>query len=152
MSDNKGITMTSLIIYVLGMVIAVSIIATLTSFFYKNVNVGNISKDTTQYTQFSNIFSKEIERKNNKVVDCKTTEEDGNKISYIIFSSGNQYTYKSQNKSVYKNKVRICQNIENCEFSYTFVDSIYSVKVEFKTDIIDMTGNNAITYNLKNDK
>lgn len=152
MSDNKGITMTSLIIYVLGMVIAVSIIATLTSFFYKNVNVGNISKDTTQYTQFSNIFSKEIERKNNKVVDCKTTEEDGNKISYIIFSSGNQYTYKSQNKSVYKNKVRICQNVENCEFSYTFTDSIYSVKVEFKTDIIDMTGNNAITYNLKNDK
>lgn len=152
MSDNKGITMTSLIIYVLGMVIAVSIIATLTSFFYKNVNVGNISKDTTQYTQFSNIFSKEIERKNNKVVDCKTTEEDGNKISYIIFSSGNQYTYKSQNKSVYKNKVRICQNVENCEFSYTFTDSIYSVKVEFKTDIINMTGNNAITYNLKNDK
>ena len=152
MSDNKGITMTSLIIYVLGMVIAVSIIATLTSFFYKNVNVGNISKDTTQYTQFSNIFSKEIERKNNKVIDCKTTEEDGNKISYIIFSSGNQYTYKSQNKSVYKNKVRICQNVENCEFSYTFTDSIYSVKVEFKTDIINMTGNNAITYNLKNDK
>lgn len=152
MSDNKGITMTSLIIYVLGMVIAVSIIATLTSFFYKNVNVGNISKDTTQYTQFSNIFSKEIERKNNKVIDCKTTEEDGNKISYIIFSSGNQYTYKSENKSVYKNKVRICQNVENCEFSYTFTDSIYSVKVEFKTDIIDMTGNNAITYNLKNDK
>ena len=62
MKNNKGITLTSLIIYVTGMMIVVVTIATLTSFFYKNVNVGNISKDTTQYTQFSNIFSKQGSR------------------------------------------------------------------------------------------
>ena len=152
MSNNKGITMTSLLIYVLGMVIAVSIIATLTSFFYKNVNVGNINNDTTQYTKFSNIFSKEIERKNNEIIECKTTGKDENKISYIIFSSGNQYMYKAENKSIYKNKVKICQGVENCEFSYTYKDSSYLVKVEFKTNIIDMIGNNAIVYNLKNGK
>lgn len=152
MANNKGITMTSLIIYVLGMVIAVSIIATLTSFFYKNVNVGSINNETTQYTKFSNIFSKEIERKNNQIIECNTTGKEENKISYIIFSSGNQYTYKSENKSIYKNKIKICQGVENCEFSYNFKDSIYSVKVEFKTNIIDMTGNNAIVYNLKNGK
>ena len=129
MSNNKGITMTSLLIYVLGMVIAVSIIATLTSFFYKNVNVGNINNDTTQYTKFSNIFSKEIERKNNEIIECKTTGKDENKISYIIFSSGNQYMYKAENKSIYKNKVKICQGVENCEFSYTYKDSSYLVKV-----------------------
>lgn len=152
MSNNKGITMTSLIIYVMGMVFAICIIASLTSFFYKNVNVENINKDTTQYTKFSNIFSKEIERKNNKVIACNTTEEDGNMMSYIVFSSGNQYTYKSENKALYKNKVKICQDVESCKFSYTYTGLIYSVKVEFKTNIIDMTGNNAITYNLKNDE
>ena len=37
MKDSKGITLTSLIIYIIGMLIVVSIISTLTSFFYKNV-------------------------------------------------------------------------------------------------------------------
>ena len=152
MKDNRGITLTSLIIYVIGMVIVVSLIATLTTFFYKNVNVDNISKDTTQYTKFSNLFLKEINKKDNNVIECKTIEEDGQKVSYIIFSDGNQYTYKAENKTVYKNKVKICKDVEKCEFSYTFVDSIYLVKVEFKTDIIDMTGKNAIIYNLKNGK
>ena len=65
MKNNRGITLTSLIIYVIGMVIVVSLIATLTTFFYKNVNVDNISKDTTQYTKFSNLFLKEINKKDN---------------------------------------------------------------------------------------
>ena len=148
MSNNKGITMTSLLIYVLGMVIAVSIIATLTSFFYKNVNVGNINNDTTQYTKFSIIFSKEIERKNNEIIECKTTGKDENKISYIIFSSGNQYTFMGKNNAIYKNNVKICQNIDNCDFTYKYVDSKYAITVNFKTDGIDLTGTNAITYNL----
>ena len=131
MKDNRGITLTSLIIYVIGMVIVVSLIATLTTFFYKNVNVDNISKDTTQYTKFSNLFLDEINKKDNDIVECKTTEEDGQKISYIIFSDGNQYTYKAENKSVYKNKIKICKDVEECEFSYIYIDSTYQIKINF---------------------
>ena len=36
MKNNKGVTLTSLIIYVIGMTIVVATIATLTSFFYKS--------------------------------------------------------------------------------------------------------------------
>ena len=147
MKNNRGITLTSLIIYVIGMVIVVSLIATLTTFFYKNVNVDNISKDTTQYTKFSNLFLDEINKKDNDIVECKTTEQ---KISYIIFSDGNQYTYKAENKSVYKNKIKICKDVEECEFSYIYVDSIYQIKINFKTSSVNMTGDNAISYNMKN--
>lgn len=148
MRSNKAITLTSLIIYVIGMVIVVSTIATITSFFYKNIDIENINDDsTTQYTKFLSIFSDEINKGNNRVVDCKITEENGEKISYIIFTSGNQYTFK--NKSIYRNKIKICDNIDDCDFSYTFVDSKYNIKVNYKSTNIDMTGDNAIVYILK---
>ena len=150
MKNNRGITLTSLIIYVICMVIVVSLIATLTTFFYKNVNVDNISKDTTQYTKFSNLFLDEINKKDNEIVECKTTEEDGQKISYIIFSDGNQYTYKAENKSVYKNKIKICKDVEECEFSYIYIDSTYQIKINFKTSSVNMTGDNAMVYSMKN--
>ena len=150
MKDSKGITLTSLIIYVIGMLIVVSIISTLTSFFYKNVNIGNINNDTTQFTKFSSIFSDEINRVNNSVLECRVLEENGFKVSYIIFSSGNQYTFKSENKAIYKNKVKICENVDNCEFSYTFIDSKYNITVNFKAGNIDMTEKNAIVYSISN--
>lgn len=149
MKNNRGITLTSLIIYLIGMVIVIGIIATLTSFFYKNINIQDIYYDTTtQYTKFSSIFSDEINTENNFVIDCKTSMDNGIKISYIIFSSGNQYTFNSENNSIYKNKIKICENVDDCDFSYSFIDSKYSIKVSFKDKSIDMTGDNAIVYNL----
>lgn len=145
MKNNNGITLTSLIIYIIGMTIMVATIATLTSFFYKNINVGNINTDTTQYTKFSSIFSEEINRKNNKVIECK---EFTNGISYIIFSSGNQYTFNENSKAIYKNNIKICENVEECKFSYTFVDSKYKITVSFKSGSINMTEDDAITYSL----
>lgn len=145
MKNNKGITLTSLIIYVIGMTIMVSTIATLTSFFYKNIDVADINNDTTQYTKFSSVLSEEINRENNSVINCKSLAEG---VSYIIFSSGNQYTFNEKSKSIYKNNIKICDNVEMCDFSYTFIDSKYKITVNFKTSSIDMSGNNAITYTL----
>lgn len=151
MRNNKGITLTSIIIYIIGMTIALATIATLTSFFYRNVNIEEMSDDSaTQYTKFSSIFTEEINRESNSVVDSKilTDEEGETKESYIIFSSGNQYTFKKENQSIYKNNIKICGNIETCDFSYIFVDSSYKIKVNLKTKNIDMTGENAVTYTM----
>lgn len=145
MKKDKGITLISLIIYVIGMTIMVATIVTLTSFFYKNIDVGEINSDTTQYTKFSSVFSEEINKENNSVIDCKELL-DG--VSYIIFSSQNQYTFNEESKAIYKNNVKICDNVDMCEFSYTFVDSQYKIKVSFKTSTIDMSGTNAIVYSL----
>lgn len=145
MKSNKGVTLTSLIIYVIGMTIMVSIIATLTSFFYKNIDIGDINSNTTQYTKFTSILSEEVNKKNNSVIDCQSLTYG---VSYIVFSSGNQYTFNQKSKSVYRNNVKICDNIDTCDFSYTYIDSKYKIKVSFKTANIDMTGSNSIVYNL----
>ena len=69
-------------------------------------------------------------------------------ISYIVFSSGNQYTFDENSKSIYKNNLKICENVDICDFSYTFVDSRYKIKVNFKTSNIEMLEDNAMIYNL----
>ncbi len=153
MKNNRGITLTSLIIYIIGMLIVIATIATLTSFFYRNVDINELERlSTEQFTEFSSIFSKEINKKNNKVIECKTNIEviDGNdyKISYIIFSSGNQYTYKQESNTIYKNNIKVCTGIEDCDFSYKFINSIYQIKVNFKTANLNMTGENAVNYSM----
>lgn len=145
MKNNKGITMISLITYIMGLTIVLALIATLTTFFFKNISAKDLNSDTTQYTKFSSIFLEEINNKNNSVIECKSLN---NGVSYIIFSSGNQYTFNANSKCIYKNKIKICENVETCDFSYTFVDSKYKIKVNFKTSNIDMTGENGIIYNL----
>lgn len=148
MKNNKGITLTSLIIYIIGMTIVVATIATLTSFFRKNINVDKITTDTTQYTKFSSIFLDEINNKNNTIIECKTTREDNYKTSYIIFSSGNQYTFMEKNNAIYKNNLKICEQVNDCNFSYNYVNSQYQITVNFLTNNINLTGQDAITYNL----
>ena len=154
MKNNKGITLTSLIIYIIGMLIIIATIATLTSFFYKNIDINELDKiDTEQFTKFSSVFTKEISQKNNKIIDCKITKEiiGGNeyKVSYIIFSSGNQYTYKQESNTIYKNNIKVCTDIEDCDFSYKFVNSIYQIKVNFKTANLNMTNENSANYSIK---
>lgn len=100
MKGNKGITLTSLIIYITAMMVVVALISTLTTFFSKNIKMSDINSNTKQYTKFSSIFLDEINAKDNKVISYKTTGEGLNKISYIIFSSRKSiyiYRWKSDN-------------------------------------------------------
>ena len=46
MKSQKGITLTSVIIYIIGMTMCIGVIATLTTYFYKNMD----SIDDYNYT------------------------------------------------------------------------------------------------------
>ena len=147
MKSTKGITLTSLIIYVIGMLVIVAVISTLTAYFSKNIDIKNMNSTTIQYTKFSSVFSDEINIKGNTVVECKTTGENLNKVSYIVFSSGNQYTYMGESNSIYKNKVKICEDIIDCDFTYNSLTK--EIKLNFKTDSMNLSGDDAVTYKLQ---
>ena len=51
MKGNKGITLTSLIIYITAMMVVVALISTLTTFFSKNIKMSDINSNTKQYTK-----------------------------------------------------------------------------------------------------
>ena len=142
MKSNKGITMASLVIYVIAMSIVVATIATLTSYFYNNMD--ELDADTNSsiaYTEFNTYFSKEISIKENYPLLVEGTSD------YIIFSkTGNQYTLK--NRTIYQNQVKICSNIEDCTFEIGKTDETSEIldliKVYIKT-----TGNLEYTNTYK---
>lgn len=128
MRTEKGITLITVTIYIIVMLIMISIITVLTSYFYKNVDIQSISQNLNQqYTKFNSYFVKEVNKRGNKVVDIqsvsipkdeeKKAETNTSQQNYIVFSSGNQYTYIPKNQGIYMNKVKIAQNITGCTFA-----------------------------------
>ena len=148
MKNQKGVTLISLITYVIGMAIVIGLISTLTTYFYKNIDISSIDNYTSEYTKFTSIFLDEVNIEGNKIIDSKSNIINGKQVNYIIFSSGNQYTFMEENNAIYKNNIKICENIDLCNFSYEYVNSKYQVKVELKAGNIDNTGDNAIIYTL----
>lgn len=115
MRSERGVTLTSIMIYVLALTVVVLTIGRITLYFYRNVNkLDSNAIAEEEYTKFNSYFTYEINVENNEIKSCETLE-DG--TSYIIFSlTGNQYTYK--NGSIYMNKNKINNNIQACEFKY----------------------------------
>ena len=128
MRTEKGVTLITVTIYIIVMLIMISIITVLTSYFYKNVDIHSISQNfNQQYTKFNSYFVKEVNKRGNKVVDIQSVsipqdeeenaETNTSQQNYIVFSSGNQYTYIPKNQGIYMNKVKIAQNITGCTFA-----------------------------------
>jgi len=111
MRSEKGITLTSLIIYVIAMSIVIGLIATMTKYFYGNLNyISDRTASTKEYTSFNAFITAETNEKGNQVLKCENT--------YIVFSNGHQYTYDSDSNAIYMNKIQICSNVTSCSFSY----------------------------------
>ena len=118
MKSERGVTVISTTVYIIAMLLAVTIIGVLTGFFYKNIDISSISNDINkQYTKFNSFFTEEINKSGNTIVQMQTKDlGTENEISFIVFSSGNQYTFIKQNKGIYIGNIKIATNIEKCEF------------------------------------
>ncbi len=129
MKSENGITLTSLIAYIIGMILIIGIMSVLTTNFYKNVN--NINMEiipSTEFTKFSSHFSSEINKYNIKVLECKETSTQ----NYIVFDNGIQYTYIPENKSIYQNKIKICRGVESCVFTNIIENGKDVIKIKMK--------------------
>lgn len=138
MKSEKGITLTYLIIYVVLLILVVSTLSIVSTHFYSNTKylIDN-GKYVSEFDKFNMYFIEDV--KNNK----ETYSVDSNKI---VFEDGTIYTYSE--KSIYRNKVELCRNIESCIFSKleetddnNFTKKIINVKLstagenKFETEI-----------------
>ena len=98
--SEKGITLTSLIIYVIAMLITIAIVTAVTGYFKKNVEM-DIEQYTFygEFTKFQSFFTDEVNREKNKILEISNGETE-NSRSYIAFSSGNQYTFVPANNAI----------------------------------------------------
>lgn len=103
MKNQKGITLTSLVIYVIAMIIVLGVMSSIITEFYKNTN--NLNLDTEELLQFNNFntyFLKVVKAKGNRVDTIKT--------NYILFSSGDSFSFA--NHQIYYNNIAICNGAE----------------------------------------
>lgn len=108
MKNNHGVTITSLIVYIVAMLIVIGIIANLTSFFYRNIfNLEDESVNISAISKFDMYFLEEVKNTNNSIV--KITEKS------ITFITGNTFTF--QDNAVYLNNIRICENVKSLKLS-----------------------------------
>lgn len=109
MKSEKGITLISLTVYIIVMVIVVAIVSIVSAYFYSNTStLSNNINPLTEYTRFNSFFSDEVNHTNLKVLEWG---ED-----YLVFDNGVQYTYVSENKGIYRDYVKICNDVEKCIF------------------------------------
>lgn len=107
MKKDSGITITSIIVYIVAMLVVIGIIATITSFFYTNVNNANDnSNNISEITKFHMYFLEETTKKDNIINVINDTA--------ISFKSGNTFTF--QDNSIYLNNIKICENVSNLQF------------------------------------
>lgn len=117
MNSSKGVTTTSLIIYVIAMLIVIGIIATITSFFYINIsNIEDGSDNIEEISKFNMYFLQEVKNNNNDIVTLNEKS--------ITFLTGNTFTF--QDNGIYINSSKICENIKDFKLS---VEEINSKKV-----------------------
>ncbi len=110
LTSNKGITLTSLVIYIAVMFVVLATIMRVMTYFRKNMTEAADVTFETQIEKLNLYFLEETK----KVGNDATVSENGYEI---IFTSGNKYTYDLDDKILYLNdSIKICENIDTCHF------------------------------------
>lgn len=110
MKKENGITLLSLTIYVIGFFIIIAIVTVITNFFYQNVvKMEDSSGSVAEYSKFNMMFLDEVKTYGNSVTDIGS--------NYVVFSSGNQYSFLDN--KIYKNKIAIVNTVKACNFKLT---------------------------------
>lgn len=147
MKSENGITVISVTIYIIVLTIMIAILASVSSYFYKNTALTNEDiEPITEFTRFNSYFSDEVNHGNLKIVRCDTNQEE----SFIIFGNDVQYIYNKSNKGIFRiindDKVKICKYVDSCEFSAYEQNE----KTKINVNITFENGTNKnITYTLK---
>ena len=111
MKKENGVTLSSLIIYIIVMIMVIGVMSSVSTIFYSNINNLDASGiEISKFNDFNNYFVKEIKSPNNAL---DTIGNDGN---YILFKSGNSFSFK--NNDIYYNNLKIITGVENMSFSY----------------------------------
>lgn len=130
MKKENGITLSSLVIYIIVMIIVIGVMARVSLMFYNNTeNLSKSSKDIIEFNNFNNYFVKEIKTDDNKI---DKIAEDG---TYILFDTGNSFSLK--NNTIFYNDLEIAKNVNNIKFEYygngenEEINDVITVNIEF---------------------
>ena len=127
MKTQKGVTLTSLAIYITMVLIIIGTLAVISGTLQSNIKeIYTEGTNNAEIDKFNIYFLKEVKKQGNEISEISDNE--------ILFSLGNKYTYNSNEKCIYLNdSIKIAEDIEKCSFSYN------SNKTENEKTIITVT-------------
>ena len=111
MKSEKGITLTSLVIYVIGITIIFAVVANLTIYFNKNSRtIEYTTNNSEQITRLNQYLINDTKKENAQITEA-------NENIIIIQANGEtiKYTYDKNSKGIYRNKVKIANDVQSLE-------------------------------------
>ena len=144
MKSEKGITLISLVIYIILLTLVLAFLSTVSNHFNDSLKVlGELGKNMPSYNKFNMYFIEDVKNNNDiYYIDSKK----------IVFDDGTVYTY--QNNKIYRNKIKICDNIPVISFSSreetdvnNFTKKVITVNMVLKgTDITELQNDYVLKY------
>lgn len=118
MKTQKGVTLTSLAIYITMVLIIIGILAVISGTLQGNIKeIYTEGTNNAEIDKFNIYFLKEVKKQGNQISEISDNE--------ILFSLGNKYTYRedkciylSNNSDGNEKNIKIADNIDKCIFSY----------------------------------
>lgn len=117
MKSNRGVTLTSLIIYIIGLVAIVAIISNFTGYFYKNVtDVATKQSAEEQHSKLLSYITKDV---NSNDLEYVQTNVSGLDCIIFKFNGGKEHQYIYSEQKIYyininensQSKILMCENI-----------------------------------------
>lgn len=148
MRQNKGITLISLIIYIIVFTSVIGTVAMITNYFTKNSEQTIISsKAPEQYAKLTSYLVNDME--SDKIKNIKIKDQNILDISFIddlrhlyVYDNSELYYILINKDNVIEKKIRICKNVSECIFSKDESNLNISIKIN------DITYNNKYTIKI----
>ncbi|MDO5556715.1 MAG: hypothetical protein Q4G05_00495 [Clostridia bacterium] len=113
---QDGITLMSLVIYVLTVTIVTSILIQINFNFSTNYSkLKDEGNDMVEFNNFNAQLLKDIKQVKTTIV-APSGSSFSNQTTFTL-EDGTTYTYDSENKGIYRNEVKICSYVVECRFS-----------------------------------
>ena len=137
MKSNRGITLTSLVIYVIGLVIVIAVMGNFTGFFYKNLESTTMNQNSNeQYSRFLSYITKDANSDNLIYVQSGVQNVD---CVIFKFSDGTEHQYITKDEKMYyinsqsdKNeKILLCEKVTtSSENVFNYTDKTLNINLD----------------------
>lgn len=140
LKNEKGITLTSLVIYIVCLLIVTTIIGTYTTFFYNNIEYVAIEDAAEEeYAKFTAFLVNDINLENRDFI----FSYDGNNSSYlqIKLKNGEVHQYIFQDKTIHflkinnntvEKKLLLCKNVTKNDVPFSYDSNLNKLIIKFR--------------------
>jgi len=140
LSSKRGITLVSLIIYIILTTMVLSMLSIVTSNFRSNIN--NVNIGTVEDVEFDKLnlqLLRETKNADNKIREQNSSE------TKVVFKSGNTYEYIEEDNAVYLNgNIKVADNIESCKFEIETTNTLSGMVSSENVKYTDKNGDVAV--------